>query len=504
MSFKLYTTLLLLVFIGSFQNAQSANILALVINGHQSHLLVYSSVVNLLVQRGHNVTVITTLDIKDVMDVENIKWLKLSNNYTETVITTRSNRINPLDKLERMIKRLENTSKFMNDPQWHAFLKKENQYDLLIMGYLFNDYQLGYGAYFKCPVVLIWTGQPIGFVQSLMGNPEERWYVTQPYDSHQFKGIKAIVFGWFEKFVELLALDKMKQIYNKQFPAKQYPSFKEIRKSVSLVLCNHHTLSEGPIAPYLPSIIDIGGIESKLTSLENKFNLNSFIEPNENVIYFSFGSRVKWSLLPIALEQAFIEAFQNFSNYTILWTYDKNCSELELKFPLSNVKCKSWWLQSTILNSSHTKLFITHGGKGSMTESLWYGKPMLGISFFGDQRANVDKIVKKGFGLKLQIGNITCENVLKSLKQLLGNDIYGTNIKKFSKLYHDRPLGSEKSAVYWLEYVLRHKGAKHLQSMALELNFMEYYLLDIYGLILVSFLSILWILNILEKKLKQQ
>lgn len=121
-----------------------------------------------------------------------------------------------------------------------------------------------------------------------------------------------------------------------------------------------------------------------------------------------------------------------------------------------------------------------------------------------DQRANVDKIVNKGFGLKLQIGNITNENVVKSLKLLLESDIYSTNIKKFSKLYHDRPLSSEDNAVYWLEYVLRHKGAKHLQSKALELNFIEYYLFDIYGLIFVSFFSILWILNILEEKLKQQ
>lgn len=212
MSFKLYTTLF---FIYTLRNqvTEADNILALFVNGHRSHLRVYASVVNLLIQRGHNVTVVTTLDVKDVISVESIRWIKFSDNYTETVITSGSRRTNGLDKIKRMLARIENTSKFMLDPQWQAFLKEGNSYDLLIMGYLFNDYQLGVAAHFNCPVVLIWTGQPIAFVLSLMGNPEERWYVTQPYDSHQYKGFRAIAFGWFEKFVEFLALEKMREIY---------------------------------------------------------------------------------------------------------------------------------------------------------------------------------------------------------------------------------------------------------------------------------------------------
>ncbi|KAM7352134.1 UDP-glycosyltransferase family 307 member A1 [Cochliomyia hominivorax] len=503
MSFGLYTTLLL-IFTGilKYQNVQGANILAVFINGHQSHLLVYTAVVNLMIERGHNITLITTLDVKSLIDVKKIKWLQLSENYTETVLS-RSSHITGLDKIERMLDRIENTSKFMTDPQWQRFLKEDNQYDLLILGYLFNDYQLGLGAHFKCPVVLIWTGQPIGFIQSLMGNPEERQYVPQPYDRHQYKGVQGIAFGWFEKFVEFLALEKMKEIYDKHFPSSHYPPFKAIRKSVSLVLCNHHSLSEGPIAPYLPIIIEIGGIENKFSKQENKFNLNTLITNRTDIIYISFGSRVKWSLLPVSLEQSFIKAFREFPSYTILWTYDKNCSELEQHFPSLNVKCNAWWPQSSILASPNTKLFITHGGKGSIAESQLYGKPMLGLAFFGDQKPNVDKMVKKGFGLKLDLGNITYENVLFSMRDILNQNFYKENIETFSKLYQDRPMSSEDNAIYWLEYVLRHKGAKHLQSPRLQLSLWEYYLMDIYGFIFLSFGVLTWSLNRLEKNLKR-
>lgn len=215
MYFELYTSIILLVtvIVNFTQNSEAANILGLFINGHQSHLLVYASVINLLIERGHNVTIVTTLDVQNIIEVKKINWIKLPNNYTETIITRNSNHITGLDKIERMLERIENTSKFMQDPEWQEFLKQENNYDLMILGYLFNDYQLGLGEHFKCPVALIWTGQPIGFIHSLMGNPEERHYVTQAYDRNQYKGLKALAFGAFEKFVEFLALEKMKEIY---------------------------------------------------------------------------------------------------------------------------------------------------------------------------------------------------------------------------------------------------------------------------------------------------
>lgn len=524
MYLKRYTTLVL-IFLYGFQIIETVQILALFINGHRSHLLAYSSVINLLTQRGHNVTIVTTLDIKDIgLNTENIRWLKLSDTYTKTEIT--SNRYG-LSKIENMLERIEDTSKFMDDPMWLKFMQESHQYDLMILGYLFNDYQLGLAAHFNCSVVTMWTGQPIGFIHSLMGNPEERRYVPQPYDRHQYKGIQAIAFGWFEKFIEFLALNKMKDIYklvfktivltvavniilflsfncSKHFWGPQYPSFKEIRKSVSVALCHHHSLSEGPIAPYLPTLIEIGGLGAS-TPVENH---NEFIlakdSKNSDIIYFSFGSRVKWSFLPISLELQFIEAFKAFPDFTIIWTYDKNCTELALQFSASNIKCKSWWPQSSILASNQTKLFITHGGKGSISEAQRNGKPILGIPFFGDQRANVAKIENRKLGLKLPIESVTVDSLKTAIRELLDNHIYGSNAEHFSRLYRDRPISSEDSAIYWLEYVIRHNGAKHLRSTALDLNIMEYYLIDVYFLIILSFSVIVVFCNWLEKILKRK
>lgn len=52
-------------------------------------------------------------------------------------------------------------------------------------------------------------------------------------------------------------------------------------------------------------------------------------------------------------------------------------------------------------------------------------------------------------------------------------------MKEFSTVYRDRPLGPMKTAIYWVEYVIRHKGASHMRSPAAEMNFLQRNSLDV-------------------------
>jgi len=52
-------------------------------------------------------------------------------------------------------------------------------------------------------------------------------------------------------------------------------------------------------------------------------------------------------------------------------------------------------------------------------------------------------------------------------------------MKKLSALSKDEPESSLNRAVWWTEYVLRHNGAKHLRSAALDLAWYQYLLLDV-------------------------
>lgn len=61
-------------------------------------------------------------------------------------------------------------------------------------------------------------------------------------------------------------------------------------------------------------------------------------------------------------------------------------------------------------------------------------------------------------------------------------------------MLNDRVVKPLDEAIYWIEYVLRHNGASHLQTARNSLNFFQYHLLDIMAF--VGFLLVLLILVI--------
>jgi glucuronosyltransferase len=61
---------------------------------------------------------------------------------------------------------------------------------------------------------------------------------------------------------------------------------------------------------------------------------------------------------------------------------------------------------------------------------------------------------------------------------------YKSTVKKLADLFRDRPQNALETAVFWTEYVIRHRGAKHLHYPGAELNFFQKNSLDV-----VAFLS---------------
>ena len=56
---------------------------------------------------------------------------------------------------------------------------------------------------------------------------------------------------------------------------------------------------------------------------------------------------------------------------------------------------------------------------------------------------------------------------------------YRENAQRLSRIFRDQPLTPMEQAVYWTEYVIRHKGAPHLRSAVLDLAWYQYFLLDV-------------------------
>lgn len=67
----------------------------------------------------------------------------------------------------------------------------------------------------------------------------------------------------------------------------------------------------------------------------------------------------------------------------------------------------------------NVKLFISHGGLGSIMESKYYGVPVLGLPIFADQPRNVKMAADEGWALQLDFTTVTEEEVAMALDVLL-------------------------------------------------------------------------------------
>ncbi|CAG2164923.1 unnamed protein product [Oppiella nova] len=78
-------------------------------------------------------------------------------------------------------------------------------------------------------------------------------------------------------------------------------------------------------------------------------------------------------------------------------------------------------------------LMITHGGNNSVTETMYFGKPMIVLPIFLDQYDNAQRIHEKGFGIRLNPYECSENELLDSIERLLNDKILAQKLAKVSQ-----------------------------------------------------------------------
>lgn len=227
----------------------------------------------------------------------------------------------------------------------------------------------------------------------------------------------------------------------------------------------------------MPALIEIGGIQIKEQAAALPKDLQLIMDSAEQgVIYFSLGTNLQGANLSKDKAQIIFNELSKLPYKVLLKWGDSN-------FPgqSENIIYKSWLPQDDILAHPKLKLFITHGGQGSIVESQYHGVPMIGLPFFADQHSNMAAVQKAGFGLSLDYAKLSEQTFRAAVLEILQNATYQKNVQEFSKLYRDRPMSARQQVRYWVDYVIRHKGAKHMQSPAVNLRWWQLHSLDVMG-----------------------
>ncbi|MBS1878925.1 MAG: glycosyl transferase [Actinobacteria bacterium] len=98
-------------------------------------------------------------------------------------------------------------------------------------------------------------------------------------------------------------------------------------------------------------------------------------------------------------------------------------------------------------------LVITHGGNNTVTESLYFGKPMIVLPIFWDQHDNAQRIAETGFGVRLDTYQHEPEELREAIDQLLGDRELGDRLTATSASL--RAAAGTLKAADLLERVLR-------------------------------------------------
>ncbi|CAH2230242.1 jg19996 [Pararge aegeria aegeria] len=236
------------------------------------------------------------------------------------------------------------------------------------------------------------------------------------------------------------------------------PSIQELSNNVDMLFLNVHSIWKDN-QPVPPNVVHIGGIHTRLSKALPK-DMDLLLNASSNgVIYFSLGTNVNTTNLPPDKVQMMVNVFSQLP-YDVIWKLDKDT----IPGKTENIKLFKWVPQADLLKHPKIKLFITQGGLQSTDEAIDAGVPVIGIPMLADQWYNTEKYQYHKIGIKLDLTDLTEEVFRKAIDTVISDKSYRENMIRLRTLMKDEPRTPLENAVWWIEYTLRHGGAKHLRA----------------------------------------
>ncbi|CAH1993762.1 unnamed protein product [Acanthoscelides obtectus] len=262
---------------------------------------------------------------------------------------------------------------------------------------------------------------------------------------------------------------------------------------MSLLLLTTNPILYEP-RPNVPTVISMEQMHIKPVKPLPK-DLKQFLDSaKEGAVYFSLGSNVKSINIPEKLRKLLIEAFAELP-YKVLWKFEDD----NLPGKPKNVFIGKWIPQQDVLAHPNVKVFVTQCGLQSIEEAISRGVPMVGMPFIADQTRNIRRLSEEGAAIGLDHTTVTKEEFKNAIIEVISNPKYKENVKRLADIWVDHPLPSLNRTIWWIEYVIRHKGTKHLRSPTADVSWFEYLLVDV---ILVLLLAISLVIFVLYKTVK--
>ncbi|XP_015126429.1 UDP-glucuronosyltransferase 2B31 [Diachasma alloeum] len=448
-----------------------------------------------LAKRGHELTVFTTNPMN--LHIPNYTEHSLSHIYP--IVRTNLNYIDRgKEGLVHHFKSFVKVTEMMADTVYSNTDLKDyvspnstKKFDLVIIASVYVDSLYYISHLLNAPLIVTVTTPGFAFNYFEIGNPTVPACfpdVNLGYSDHmdfrqRLENLLHIIRQWYD--YHYVSGPAHGRVLRKHFG--DVPSIEDVRRRISMMFLNTHPHLHYP-RPMPPNILQIGGLRMGLMNKTLPEEIKSILDDaKQGFIYFSLGSSVNSSQLRSEILENIIGAFSELP-YLIVWKFD---SDLPLHQP-SNVLIWKWIPQHGVLAHPNIKLFIYQGGLQSTEEAIECGVPLLGIPIILDQYFNMEALKRKGIAESLDLYTMTKGEIKDKIYKVISNPKYKENMEKLGTILRDRPRHPLDEAIWWSEYVIRHKGAPYFQSP--RLPWYQHHMIDIYALFIVGLLVLCYLL----------
>ncbi|CAH0561451.1 unnamed protein product [Brassicogethes aeneus] len=487
-------------------SVSALNILVLFPHPGASHFYVFEPMFKTLAARGHSLTIVSYAPKKTA--VENIRDVGLDENlrsFQEVIhfeMLAKSRKVmwfesNNLGNFAR-----KSCEAAYDNDNLKKFLKEENKFDVILMEFFNSNCLNGLIHKYKAPVIGLSSCQMMPWHGRYFGTQDNPAYTPTTFMDYTDKlTFIERVENTIMKLYCIFTFDYIITPHGNELSKKHWGIDLEEKENIlyntSLMLLNTHPVLN-LARSYPPNVIEIGGIHVPSETKKLPKNIEKWIDgSSDGVIYFSLGSMIKGHTFPTDKRKEFLKAFGKLSQ-TVLWKWENETMEGKP----DNVMIQKWMPQFDILCHPNVKAFISHGGLLGVTEAVHCGVPVIVMPQFGDQFTNAKALESVGGGVILHLSEATEESISKALKKVLSSK-FRQQAKELSERFRDRPMSPMDTAIYWVEYVARHKGAPHMRTAAVNMPFYQYYLLDVISfLILIVSLTLYIVVYVLKTMLK--
>uniref|UniRef100_A0A0N4Z9L1 glucuronosyltransferase n=1 Tax=Parastrongyloides trichosuri TaxID=131310 RepID=A0A0N4Z9L1_PARTI len=246
---------------------------------------------------------------------------------------------------------------------------------------------------------------------------------------------------------------------------KSFPDVNILRRQADLYFVNTDIFLENSLS--LPTnVIPVGGLHiDHVKPLFYPWN-TTIASAKSGVIVVSFGTQSTINGIKPELYKSLYNVLSKLTTYRIYWRLGPEYEELgiDINSVPSHINITTFIPQNDLLAHKKTKLFITNGGISSIMESIIHEVPMVGIPLYGVNRQNLYKMRNKGLGLVIEKADVTEKSLMKTIKMVLENNKYSIAVRDMSKAIKFRPESAFDRALYYIEHVGRHRGAKFLRE----------------------------------------